>query len=97
LAGPNPNERQKLLKHLDDDLLNAICTCVHNISQGKMALTTQQIRRLGPYFGVMKKLWSKKKSNKEKQWLLQEQKGGFLPALLAPLLGIVASVISATV
>lgn len=93
LAGSNPVERQRILKCADDEVIRTICECIHNYMNDRVPVTLQQSRRLSQYAKTMGKLWTKKRSNQEKRRILMEQKGGFLPAMLAPILGIAGSLL----
>ena len=66
-----------VLKGADKGLLNCLSECAHNILQGNVPLGVSQKKEL--------KLL-RKKSTKEKDKKKALQKGGFLPALLAPIL-----------
>ena len=94
-----PMERRALIKILDPSALNAIHECNHNIIKGTVPLSTSQYDRLkrkrkhlldldddhniSHLQGTARR---KAISDKRKNIL---QKGGILPALLAPLLGAV--------
>jgi hypothetical protein len=96
LGSGNPEVRTRILEHADDDLVNAVCECASNVAQGNVMLTQQQRRRLNKYKRLTRKICRKKYPVKKRRKLLQQQ-GGFLPALLAPVLGIVGSLIGGLV
>ena len=82
-----------VLKGADKYLLTCLSECAHNILQGNVPLGVIQKRKLQKYKKELKLL--RKKSSKEKEKKKALQKGGFLPALLAPILtSVVAPLVS---
>ena len=84
LATAHPHVCHVILKGADKDLLKCLSECAYNILQGNVTLTSAQKARLTKYKQKLRKVANRKTSLKEKQKLVQT--GGFLPALLAPLL-----------
>ena len=81
-----------VLKGADKHLLTCLSECAH-ILQGNVPLGVIQKRKLKKYKKELKLL--RKKSSKEKDKKKALQKGGFLPALLAPILtSVVAPLVS---
>ena len=61
--------------------------CAHNILEGNIPLGLKEKKRLAKYKEQLRTLRKKNTSDRKKKQILQ--KGGFLPALLAPILGTV--------
>ena len=78
-----------MLKGADKGLLKCLSECAHNVLQGNVPLGVTQKKKLKKYKKELKLL--RKKTSKEKDKKKALQKGGFLPALLAP---IVTSVLA---
>ena len=84
LAKAHPHVCRVILKRADKDLLKCLSECAYNILRGNVKLKPAEKARLTKYKQKLRKVSDKKTSLKEKQKLVQT--GGFLPALLAPLL-----------
>jgi len=92
LKTAKPKLRKLILHESDIDLIRCICDCCHNTLNGNIQLTPKEKKSLNRHKRHIRKLTSKRISLKEKRGIL-EQEGGFLPALLTPILGIAASLI----
>ena len=84
LAKADPHICQAILKGAPNDLLKCLSECAYNILRGNVKLKPAEKARLTKYKQKLRKVADEKSSLKEKQKVLQT--GGFLPALLAPLL-----------
>ena len=87
LAITSPKMCKAMVQHADAHLLRCLCECAHNILKGNVPLSPPQKKRLARYKKSLRTLLSKKASVKTKKRTLQ--KGGFVPALLQPLLNSV--------
>lgn len=83
-------QRVAILKKADPKLVRCICECALNILRGNVALKLPYKRRLKRYAGILRRLADKNNSWKNKKRLII-QRGGFLPLLLAPIVGTVLS------
>lgn len=90
LSDAKPALRTAILQAADSSLVNSICECCYNVLKGNVPLSTPQKTRLSRYKKVIRNLSAKGHSTKQKKQILV-QHGGFLPALLAPLIGGVLS------
>ena len=88
LARAKPKVAKAIIKVADRDLIQTLCECSLNILKGHVRLNSQQKRKLRAHKHALRALAAKKTSHKRRQRLLQ--KGGLLPALLAPALGFFA-------
>ena len=90
-----PNKvKREILKSGDKELMNTLCECSFNILRGTVPLTQTQKRKLKTFKKQLRVLASRTTSQRNKRALLQ--KGGFLGALLAPLGGILSSILGST-
>lgn len=67
------------------ELINCFSDICHNVLKGKVNLSDSEKKKLGKYKNHIRKIANKKTTQKSKKILIQ--KGGFLGAILAPLLG----------
>ena len=84
LAKSHPHVCKSILRGADKDLLQCLSECAHNILKGNVPLKSTEKSQLTKYKQKIRKVANKKTSLKQKQKIVQT--GGFLPALLAPLL-----------
>ena len=82
-----------ILKLANKDLIQCLCDCAHNILQGNVKLSKQKKDLLKKYSSALREL-AKKNGGIEKKRKFLIQKGGFLPALLGPIIGIASGLIS---
>ena len=87
LAKSHPHVCQAILQGADKDLLQCLSECANNILRGNVNLTAAQKTQLTKYKQKLRQVADKKTALKRKQQIVQT--GGFLPALLAPLIGSV--------
>ena len=71
--------------------INSICECIENFLNGNVS-DPKLKRKLAKYRQVLRKLRDKKKSIKKKKSAII-QRGGFLQALLIPLLSVASGLI----
>ena len=90
LQKSSPSVVRHIIKKADRKLLNTLCECSLNILKGNIALSKPQLIRLKKYKSALRKLVERKTSLKKKKDILQT--GGFLSALLTPLLGVLGGI-----
>jgi len=73
------------------DFIDCVSECAKNIIKGNVPLNPAQLQRLRRDRSNVRVLASKKTSLKKKRRVLQ--KGGFLGALLPPVLGVLGSLL----
>ncbi len=76
-----------MLKVADPDLILCLCECVDNILHGNIKLPKKKTEELAKHAKVLRKIQDRTVPKETKHRLLI-QNGGFLPALLAPIIGI---------
>ena len=87
LANGHPHVCQAIVKGANPDLLKCLSECAHNILKGNIPLTPEEKAELIKYKQKVRQVANKRIALKTKRKTLQT--GGFLPALLAPLLSSV--------
>ncbi len=92
LKKAKPDERKIVLQTAENGLLFCLCECIKNVLNGNVDLSKARHCELAKHAGVLRKLADRKIPVHTKRNLLV-QKGGFLPALLAPILGIASGLI----
>lgn len=81
-----------LKKHLrDKDFVKCICECAKNILIGNVPLNVKQEAELRKRKSALRRLVKKKTSLKAKKAIIQ--KGGFLGAILAPIVSVLGGLI----
>lgn len=87
LSKARPRMVQSIIKTADKELIHCLCECAHNILKGNVPLSSDQKSKLKRHKRILRTLEDKQVSLNKKRSKLQT--GGFLPALLAPLIGTV--------
>lgn len=83
--------KKQLIKNCDKQLIDCFCECSKNILLGNVKLTKAQLLRLRREKKNLRALALKKTSIKKKRKLLQ--KGGFIGAILPPVLTVLSSLL----
>lgn len=91
LCGAKLHVVKTVLKGASPDLIKALSECCLNVLKGHVRLTPRQKRRLTKYKQNLRLLAQKKTSTKRRKQLLQ--KGGFIGALLKPVLGVLGGLL----
>ena len=85
------SRRRDLMKFANKEEINSICECIENFLSGNVADSGLK-RKMRKYKSVLRMLRDRKKSIKKKKNSIV-QHGGFLSALLVPLLSIASGLI----
>ena len=91
LMTTSPAVTKAIIRSSDRDLVNTLCECCFNVLKGNVQLTSSQKKKLQRHKNTLRQLSNKKHSLKRKRHLLQ--KGGFLGALLGPVIGILGTLL----
>jgi hypothetical protein len=98
VAVDSTKRRQALLESSTDAQIRCICECVYNVINGKVPFDEEEKSKLLPYRDVMTKLLDRNEKRTKKFWRKKKrllvQKGGFLPLILGPLLGVAGSLLT---
>ena len=93
LRTAKPLQANAIIRHSDYDLIKVLCECAHNVLKGNVPLTPRQKANLRRHKNALRLLTNKKDlSLTKKKNLLQ--KGGFLGALLGPVLSILGGLLN---
>lgn len=84
------NQRAPFLRAADNNLIKCIQECIYNTLQGNVPLENHEKARLAKHKSILRRVAVKRGNWKTKRNLLI-QRGGFLPYLIAPLLGVILS------
>lgn len=88
----SPKIRKKLVKKASAPVIKCVSECCHNVLKGHVPLTEDQKKKLHSKRQQLRNLASKSVSIHKKKRILN-QKGGFLPLLLGPLLPTLAKAV----
>jgi len=87
--------RKSFVKNCSPDFINCICECSKNLLKGNVPVTPVQLKKLRRHKKALHTLSTKKASLKTRRQLLQ--RGGFLPLIIAPILGLVSSLVAGAI
>ena len=90
LERANRKQQKGIIEGANNELIHCLCECAVNILKGNVPLSLSQKRKLSQSKKHLRSLADKTVSIPKKKKLLV-QKGGFLPALIGPILGALAS------
>jgi len=85
-------KRKLLIAAARPDHLKCIAECAHNIVRGNVRISKGQKKKLKKHAKFIRLIAQKRFSLPKKKRLLV-QRGGFLPALIAPILGIAGNLL----
>lgn len=91
LCGAKPSVIKAVLKGASPDLIKALSECSLNILKGHVHLTPAQKKQLSRYKQSLRALAKKGTSVKRRKQILQ--KGGFIGAILKPVLGVLGGLL----
>ena len=90
----SPKVRKTLAKkHCSPEFIKCICECAKNVLAGNVTLSPEHKKRLKRHKESLRKLTLKKTSIKTKKRIVQS--GGFLGALLGPIVKILGGLFGA--
>ena len=92
LAECSPELRKSILQSASNSLLTSLCECCLNVLNGNVRLTSHQKRKLVRHKHKLRTLADRKIARKRKKQLLIQQ-GGFIGALLGPVLSTLAGLL----
>src|ERR1700759_120858 len=91
----SPKVRNSLTKqHCSPEFVKCICECVKNVLVGNVKLTPEHKRRLKRHKRSLRKLVLKKTSLAQNKRIVQQ--GGFLGALLGPIIKVLGGLFGAS-
>lgn len=92
LARAKNATRKEILQTGDASLTKAICECAKNVLSGRVPSSARQVSKMRRHMKILRTITEKKVPLSRRRDLMK-QKGGFLPALMAPLLPILARLV----
>ena len=92
LKTAKPQQRKLILQSANNDLIYCLCECIQNLLHGNVKISQKRKIELKKYANILRKIADRKTKVQKKREILI-QKGGFLPALLAPVLGIASGLV----
>lgn len=92
LKEASTKQRKHILKNCNKNLLCCLCECAKNVLKGNVPMTNPQKSKLGRFKRRLRNLASKQTRIKIKKKIVQT--GGFIGALLAPVLSLLGSLLS---
>jgi hypothetical protein len=88
----NERDRREFVRRCDGQLVDCMCECAKNVLKGRVPLSQRQLKKLRQWKKSLRILSTKRPSLKAKKKLLQS--GGFLGALLTPVLSFLGGLVS---
>jgi len=95
LLNSSASVRNKLTKkHCSPEFIKCICECAKNVLAGNVSLSSEHKRKLKRYKHSLRKLALKRTPMKIKRKIIQS--GGFLGAILGPIVKVLGGLFGAT-
>lgn len=91
LAKAKPSQRKEILKNANFGLIKSIVECIENVLNGNVKLDKNHIKKLKRHKVQLRKINSSDKKWCSKKKVIIQSGGAFLPALLLPLISVIAS------
>ena len=91
LMRKTPSVVHGVVQNASPEVLRTLRECCHNVLKGHVPLSPAQKTRLRKYKKGLRALTRRRISELQQKKILQT--GGFLPALLRPILGVLGSVL----
>jgi hypothetical protein len=92
MSQARPKTIQAVLKSADKDLVDTVCECCLNVLKGNVPLTPPQKRKLQRHKLKIRRLATKRTSQKQKKALMQKG-GNFIKDLLLPIVSTIGSLL----
>ena len=87
------SEKAHLIKAARPEAVNALCDCIKNILNGTVPIDCKIKTKLSKKKSILRKLSDRKTKTGDRKKLLVQQGGGFLNSILAPVLGVLDSIL----
>ena len=85
----NANVKKRRLLLVNTDLVKAVCECSKNVINGNVSMSEGQRAKICRHRNKIRELAKKRVPLKRKRQIIQS--GGFLGALLGPIIGVLSS------
>ena len=93
LTKARPKQRKAILHTADRDLILCLCEIILNFLTGNLKVPDKIITQLKKHKTCLRRLAQRDTKLEDRRHLL-EQKGGFLPVLLAPILSVAGQLLA---
>lgn len=90
LIQSTPRKRRELLEKANLKFIKSIVECVENVMKGNIQLKKECKVKLKKYKTILRKIFNSQNKLKVKKEIIVQNGGAFLPALLAPVITILA-------
>lgn len=90
LAASTPRLRRTILESGNLQLIKAIVECIENVIKGNITLDEKHFEKLKRHKGVLRKVSKTPNKLSQKKKVIIQSGGGFLPALLLPVITVLA-------
>lgn len=90
LSKAKPKIRRALLEKANLDFIKSIVECIENVLKGNIELRKKCKDKLRRYKSILRKIFSSGNKLRAKKKLIVQNGGSFLPALLPPVISILA-------
>lgn len=91
LARAKPSERKFLLERSNFGVIKSIVECIENVLDGNVKLDKKSVKKLKRYKNQLRRIYTSGRKWTSKKKVIVQSGGAFLPALLLPIIGAVAS------
>ncbi len=91
LSKASPHMRKAILANCDKGTMQCICECAKNVLKGNVPINREQMQKLRRHKKSLRELVRKKTSLQKKRRIVQT--GGFIGAIIAPVLSALGSVL----
>ena len=85
-------DRRTYIKTCSGPFIDCMCECIRNLLKGRVPLKSKQLKALHRYKRLLRKTALKKTTRSERRRILQT--GGFIGAILPPLISGLASLVA---
>lgn len=91
LARAKPLERKALLERSNYGVIKSIAECIENVLNGNVELDKNRVKKLKRYKNQLRKIHKSGGKWTSKKKVIVQSGGAFLPALLLPIIGALAT------
>lgn len=91
LAHSSPKKRKLILQSANTKIIRSIVECIQNVLKGNIQMQNKNIQKLRRHKTVLRNIIHKGNRLKKKKQIILQKGGSFLPALLAPIIGVLAN------
>lgn len=90
LINLTPRKRRDLLEKANLQFIKSIVECIENVMSGNIQLKRECKQKLKKYQAILRKIFNSENKLKKKKEIIVQNGGAFLPALLVPVISILA-------